>query len=680
MANTKITNPELFNLGDSTSATQLPVMTTTQRIAMNAPPTLNIDYLVVAGGGGGASGYGASGAGGGAGEFLYKTAQTLTLGGSGYTVTVGAGGIGGQVTNSTVGSAGAQGGDSVFIQTTKGGGFGRPAGGSPAGVYVGSDGGSGGGGTFNGAGGASIATSPGLGFAGGAGFSTTNYGSGGGGGAGSAGINGTSTSGGNGGAGVQNSITGVSPAPYYAAGGGAGLFDRTSVTGIGGSGIGGSSYYNQNATDGAANTGSGGGGACNYLGNVYQGGDGGSGVIILRYTTADVASYTATGLTPTETTVGTDTILSFTTVGTGTITFTSSTPTGTISTGEIIFNSTTDKVEYWDGTKWYGITYEVTAESPYNNVLYTGNGSARSITGVGFEPDLVWIKKRNSASNSSHMLFDIVRGVDKVIITDSTQAQYDGGGTGYQTSFNTDGFSITGNGFVNQSGNTFVAWCFKAGGAAVANTDGSTASQVSANVAGGFSIVTTAPTAGAITFGHGLDSAPEMIINKGYTSNGWSWLVYHKDIGTGKYLTLNSTASTTNFAGSFSNVTSTTITNASSTSSQTYVNYCFHSVPGYSKVGSYTGNGNNTGPVVSTGFEPSFILIKASSRTGYWIMLDNKRNTSNPRDNPLYSNTSWAEDINQINRVNFDATGFQVVGTGGDVNASGHTYTYMTFA
>ena len=103
-------------------------------------------------------------------SFLYKTAQTLTLGGSGYTVTVGAGGIGGQVTNSTVGSAGAQGGDSVFIQTTKGGGFGRPAGGSPAGVYVGSDGGSGGGGTFNGAGGASIATSPGLGFAGGAGF------------------------------------------------------------------------------------------------------------------------------------------------------------------------------------------------------------------------------------------------------------------------------------------------------------------------------------------------------------------------------------------------------------------------------------------------------------------------------------------------------------------------------
>ena len=186
---------------------------------------LTVDYLVVAGGGGGASGYGAAGAGGGAGELLYKTAQTLTVGGSGYTVTVGAGGIGGQVTSSTVGSAGTQGSDSIFIQTTKGGGFGRPAGGSPQYVYVGSDGGSGGGGGFIGTGGASTAVFPGLGFAGGAGWNGFNYGCGGGGGAGSAGINGYSGSGGNGGAGVQNSIAVASGSgPYYAAGGGGGLY------------------------------------------------------------------------------------------------------------------------------------------------------------------------------------------------------------------------------------------------------------------------------------------------------------------------------------------------------------------------------------------------------------------------------------------------------------------------
>ena len=284
---------------------------------------LIVDYLVVAGGGGGASAYGASGAGGGAGEFLYKTAQTLTTGGSGYTVTVGAGGIGGQATSSTTGSAGAQGGDSVFIQTTKGGGLGRPAGGSPAGFYVGSDGGSGGGGAFNGAGGASTAVSPGLGFAGGSGYPTTSYGCGGGGGAGSAGINGTTNTGGAGGAGVQNSITVASGSgPYYAAGGGGGLYNLYNG-GVGGSSIGGSSYYYQNATDGAANTGSGGGGACAYSGNVYLGGAGGSGVVILRYPSGFAITFqTGVGfISSTATLSATSEKVTTITAGSGTIIF-----------------------------------------------------------------------------------------------------------------------------------------------------------------------------------------------------------------------------------------------------------------------------------------------------------------------------------------------------------------------
>jgi len=287
---------------------------------------LIVDYLVVAGGGGGASAYGASGAGGGAGEFLYKTAQPLTFGGSGYTVTVGARGIGGQVTSSTVGSAGTQGSDSIFIQTTKGGGFGRPAGGSPAGVYVGSDGGSGGGGAFNGAGGASTAVSPGLGFAGGAGYSGANYGCGGGGGAGSAGINGTSNTGGAGGAGLQNPITVASGSgPYYAAGGGGGIYNQSSGAGIGGSGIGGSSYHTQNATDGVANTGSGGGGGSydNSVGAVYLGGDGGSGVVILRYPSAYTINFqTGVGfISSTATLSATSEKVTTITAGSGTITF-----------------------------------------------------------------------------------------------------------------------------------------------------------------------------------------------------------------------------------------------------------------------------------------------------------------------------------------------------------------------
>ena len=291
---------------------------------------LTVDYLVVAGGGGGASGYGAAGAGGGAGELLYKTAQTLTVGGSGYTVTVGAGGIGGQVTSSTVGSAGTQGSDSIFIQTTKGGGFGRPAGGSPQYVYVGSDGGSGGGGGFIGTGGASTAVFPGLGFAGGAGWNGFNYGCGGGGGAGSAGINGYSGSGGNGGAGVQNSIAVASGSgPYYAAGGGGGLYNQSSGYGIGGSGIGGSSDGNQNTTGGAPNTGSGGGGGSYCSGTAFLGGAGSSGILILKYPSVFTIDTTQIGTNLSSTnnnsvsgyTITTIICANSATTGTGTITF-----------------------------------------------------------------------------------------------------------------------------------------------------------------------------------------------------------------------------------------------------------------------------------------------------------------------------------------------------------------------
>jgi hypothetical protein len=372
MANTKITNPELFNLGDSTLATQLPVMTTTQRIAMNAPPTLTVDYLVVAGGGGGGNSQGASGSGGGAGEYLYQTGQSLTTGGSGYTVTVGAGGSGG--TGSSYPSAnGLSGSDSFFVRSVAGGGAGLFS--SPGNLLQSVPGGSGGGARpGSGSGAASTAFAPGVGNAGG---SSSGNGGGGGGGAGSPGTTGTTSLSGSGGNGLQNSITGVST--YYAGGGAGGNFAPTGGSiGSGGSGIGGTSSYTGTAGSGVNNTGSGGAGG-SYANSTnpyipYAGGDGGSGVVILRYPTADIASYTTTGITPTEdtTTIPGQTILSFTTVGTGTIIFTSPTPTGTISTGEMIFNSTTDKVEYWDGTKWYGITYEAQdVQLTFNEMWYS---------------------------------------------------------------------------------------------------------------------------------------------------------------------------------------------------------------------------------------------------------------------------------------------------------------------
>ena len=387
MANTKITNPELFNLGDSTSATQLPVMTTTQRIAMNPPPTFNVDYLVVAGGAGGANQHGGGGGAGGLRTSYGSTSggganaePTLSLTtGTSYSLTVGDGGTG--VTWVGANLAGNNGYDSVFNNITSIGGGG---GSSYATQTIPSSGGSGGGGGSQAVGAQTGASGePGQGYAGGSGFTGgTPYPGGGGGGAGGLGGNATTGVGGNGGDGLQNDITVTTTGtgPYYAGGGGSATYG-SGTPGTGGSGIGGAGKYtNSNGNPGNPQTGSGGGGT----NGGFPSGSGGSGIVVLRYPTADVASYTATGLTPTKTTVGTDTVLSFTTVGTGAITFTSSTPTSTISTGEMIFNSDTDKVEYFDGTKWYGITYEADPADIFQDGsnLFTSNFSNSTLSSL----------------------------------------------------------------------------------------------------------------------------------------------------------------------------------------------------------------------------------------------------------------------------------------------------------
>jgi len=313
----------------------------------------------------------------------------------------------------------------------------------------------------------------------------------------------------------------------------------------------------------------------------------------------------------------------------------------------------------------------------FNTVLYTGNdggsnNTTQAITGVGFATDLVWIKNRDTTLG--HYIFDSVRGDGKELHSNDTSAQivsvYN------DIKLDSDGFT-TGTGDGTNKGlagaNSYVAWCWKAGDSTVLNEEGSIDSQVSANVDNGFSIVKFTTSGGTGTVGHGLNVKPDVVLMKRLnTTSDWYW--FYND--GNNLLRLNTTAAKTN--DSTQDITSTTFKDWASTGD--FIAYCFHSVAGVSKVGSYVGNGNNIGPVVSTGFEPSFILIKASSRAGYWIILDNKRNTSDPRDNPLYPNTNWAEDINQINRVNFDATGFQVVGTGGDVNDSGHTYIYYAIA
>lgn len=360
--------------------------------------------------------------------------------------------------------------------------------------------------------------------------------------------------------------------------------------------------------------------------------------------------------------------------------------TGNTQEGLLVHYDAAD-VDSFDGdndTIWYDITnHEYTpAVDPsdhFNTVLYTGQGTAQTITAdtIGFQPDLVWLKNRDGAY--SHRIFDTVRGANERLLPDTNSAESTRSGSYSELSSFSDGFTLDPNnrGVSNSSADDYVAWCFKAGGTAVSNTDGSVTSQVSFNNDLGFSIVKTSGTSGAITFGHGLDAAPEMIINKGLTSNGWSWLVYHKDIGTGKYLTLNTTSATTTNAGSFSSVTSTTITNNSSNSSSDYINYCFASKRGVSKVGSYTGTGSS-GNKVYTGFQPAWVMIKLYSNTnssGHWVIFDNARSSEPPM---LRANTSDSEFTGD--RIDFNADGFTLKDSDVGRNYSGYKYMYLAFA
>jgi hypothetical protein len=340
---------------------------------------------------------------------------------------------------------------------------------------------------------------------------------------------------------------------------------------------------------------------------------------------------------------------------------------------------------------------EAVITTSFNTVTWTADGTGNTIVvgGVGFQPDFIWAKTRTQPY--SHTLFDSVRGTGSthMLFSDSTNSEStntsNSSGNGFISSFNTDGFTgatgTSANSYFNLTGNNYVAWCWKAGGAAVTNTDGSITSEVSANVDAGFSVVkyTGNGTSGA-TVGHGLNSAAEIMICKS-RSGSTGWLVYHKDIGNTDYLILNTTDAKALGVAAWNNTSPTisvfSIGNGSSvnTSSATQIAYCFHSVAGFSKFGSYTGNGSATGPTVTTDFEPAFVMIKRTSADasgGNWIIKDNKRNTSNPRTKSLFPNSSSAE-VTEYD-VDFNATSFQILNADVDINKNGGTYIYMAFA
>jgi len=335
-------------------------------------------------------------------------------------------------------------------------------------------------------------------------------------------------------------------------------------------------------------------------------------------------------------------------------------------------------------TPTIGATSNSLASQFFAPVTYTGNGSTQSIT-VGFQPDWVWYKSRSS-SVYNHGLFDSVRGVTKQLFSNTTgvEATYSG-----VTAFNSGGFTVGSDAGGNESGGSMVAWNWRAGNnAGASNSAGSTTSTVSANTTSGFSIVTYTGTGANATVGHGLGVAPSMVIVKARNDgSGYDWNCYHISLGNTQYIALNTTAVASSAANLWNNTTPTSavfsLTGqvAVNTSSILYVAYCFAEVAGYSKIGSYTGNGSSDGPFVYCGFKPRWILIKASSASsfGSWRIWDTTRNPYNVMKSELYPNLLNAEDSAQIG---LDATsnGFKVRSTISGVNGSGETLIFMALA
>jgi len=335
--------------------------------------------------------------------------------------------------------------------------------------------------------------------------------------------------------------------------------------------------------------------------------------------------------------------------------------------------------------------------SNFKTVLYEGNGGTQYISNVGFDLDvdnggdggLVWVKNRDGSN--SHVLQDSVRGAgsSKTIHSDLTAYEGQYGSYGNISSFDANGFfpnaGSNGANNTNLSNNSYVAWVWKGGGDAVTGTGSNlTSISKSTNTDAGFSIVkyTSSGTSGA-SFSHGLGAPPDMVIIK-CTSTTGNWITSVTNVISDKYLYLNNsgTGGTGGFAVSGTNVTLNNTFGDANASGRTYVAYCWHSVAEYSKIGSYEGNGASAITTITTGFEPSWVMIKRTDSANDWVIFDNKRDTTSPLSKILYADLSDSEaEGGTTTSINITGTGFNMSTSqfGGSINTDGGQYLYMAF-
>ena len=327
----------------------------------------------------------------------------------------------------------------------------------------------------------------------------------------------------------------------------------------------------------------------------------------------------------------------------------------------------------------------ITKPSDYfNTVLYTGNAaSSHAITGVGFQPDWIWLKNRDASGGEDHGLFDSVRGVDKWLSSNTTAAETNYGGGYGVLSFDSDGFTVGNGTAVNQNSQKIVGWNWLAANGTASNSDGGTSSTVSVNTTAGLSIVGWAGAGSATTVGHGLGVAPKVVLVKN-RSEVYGWQMYHESLGNGKYVSLNSTDAVATSSQSWndtsptSSVFSVGASDSNNKSGNNIIAYCFAEKTGYSKFGSYTGNGSSDGTFVYTGFKPAFLWIKRTDTSKNWFNHDSKRLGYNPQNEYLHSNLA----VTEVASTELDmlSNGFKFLNSGSGHNGSGGTYIYLAFA
>jgi len=332
----------------------------------------------------------------------------------------------------------------------------------------------------------------------------------------------------------------------------------------------------------------------------------------------------------------------------------------------------------------------------FNTVLYTGNGAnGHGITGVGFQPDWVWLKSR--ANTESHWVGDSVRGANLRLQPNESNAEFDTTSNSYPgvSAFDSDGFTVGRSDAANANNQSMVAWNWRAGGSASSNTTGSIDSSVSANTDAGFSIVTYTGTGSNATVGHGLGSSGRFTMLLKNRSISRNWAVFHPELETTESLRIDvNGAKLTGRTGDWNSTapTSTVFSvgtePATNGSGNNMVAYVFREIKGYSKFGSYTGNGTGSfgpfagGTFVYTGFKPAWLMIKRTDGANGWTIFDSVRDPFNIVGNQLSADSNSAEegDASHHAERDFLANGFKLKGNGNDVNADGANYVYMAFA